>query len=43
MSNIVKPQPTCRTCGIPVKTLRKCPQCGRRNYAALLGTLGAKH
>jgi ribosomal protein L32 len=40
---IVKPLPSCRTCGTPVKPLRKCPKCGRRNLAALLGTPGAKH
>ena len=43
MPHIVKPQPTCRTCGTPVKPLRRCPKCGRRNLAALLGTPGAKH
>jgi primosomal protein N' len=44
MPHIVKPQPTCRACGTPVKPLRKCPKCGRRNFAALLsGTPGAKH
>jgi hypothetical protein len=41
--HVVKPQPTCRSCGAVVKPLRRCPRCGKRNFAALLGSLGAKH
>jgi rRNA maturation endonuclease Nob1 len=41
--HIVKPRPTCRNCGTPVKTLHRCPKCGKRNFAALLATMGAKH
>ena len=42
-SGVVKMKPYCRNCGNPTPMLRRCPKCGRRNWADLFRGLGAKH